>query len=78
MSCINFQPSDRLPRLAIAEPVEDGNDRSRRPVETYVEADGGGYDGPVRNATVRPDGRIIDHHRYTVTEAQYRDAAGGL
>ena len=40
-------------------PVEDGNDMSRRPVATYVEAYGGGYDGFVRNATVRPDGRII-------------------
>jgi hypothetical protein len=68
LSCINFQPSDRLPRLAIAEPVEDGNDMSRRPVETYVGAYGGGYDCLVRDATVRPDGRIIDPHRYTVTE----------
>ena len=57
-------------------PVEDGNDRSKRAVETYVGAYGGGYDGLVRNATVRPDGRIIDHHWHTVTEAQYRDAAG--
>ena len=64
------------PRLAIAVTVEDGNDRSRRPVETYVEAEGGGYAGLVRNATVRPDGRTIDYHRYTVTEAQYRDAVG--
>ena len=67
---------DRLGLELVAVPVEDGNDRSRRAVETYVEAHGGGYDGLVRNATVRPDGRIIDHHRYTVTEAQYRDAAG--
>ena len=50
-------------------PVVDGNDMSRRPVDTYVEADGGGYDGLIRNATVQPDGCTIDHHRYTVTEA---------
>ena len=67
---------DRLGLELVAVPVEDGNDRSRRAVETYVEAHGGDYDGLVRNATVRPDGRIIDHHRYTVTEAQYREAAG--
>ena len=67
---------DRLGLELVAVPVEDGNDRSKQAVETYVEAYGGGYDGPVRNATVRPDGCIIDHHRYTVTEAQYRDAAG--
>jgi len=67
--------TDRLGLKPVAVHVEGGNDRSRRAVETYVEACGG-YDGLVRNATVRPDGRIIDHHRYTVTEAQYRDAAG--
>ena len=62
----------RLGLKPVAVHVEGGNDRSRRAVETYVDA----YGGLVRNATVRPDGRIIDHYRYTVTEAQYCDAAG--
>ena len=67
---------DRLGLELVAVHVEGGNNRSRRGVETYVEAYGGGYGGLVHNAAVRPDGRIIDHHRYTVTEAQYRDVAG--
>ena len=66
----------RLGLKPVAVHIEGGNDRSRRAVETYVKAYGGDYDGLVRNATVRPDGRIIDHHRYTVTEAQYCEAAG--
>ena len=71
-------PTDRLGLELVAVHVEGGNDRSGRAVETYIEAYSGGYDDLVRNATVRPDGRIIDHHRYTVTEAQYRDAAGDM
>jgi hypothetical protein len=52
-------PTDRLGLELVAVPVEDGNNRSRRAVETSVEA----YGGLVHDATVRPDGRIIDHHR---------------
>ena len=70
--------TDRLGLELVAVHVEGGNGRSGRAVEAYVEAYGGGYDGLVRNATVRADGRIIDHHRYTVTEAQYRDATGDM
>ncbi|ELZ39872.1 GNAT family N-acetyltransferase [Halorubrum tebenquichense] len=58
----------------IAVPVQDGNDRSRRAVEKYVSSHGGQYDGIVRNSTARPDGTIIDHHRYTVTQKQYRES----
>jgi ribosomal-protein-alanine N-acetyltransferase len=55
----------------VAIPVENGNERSRRAVERYVNAHGGQYEGRVRHSTVRPDGRPIDHHRYTITNAQY-------
>ncbi|WP_348533331.1 GNAT family N-acetyltransferase [Haloarcula marina] len=67
---------DRLDVPLVAVPVEDGNERSRRAVEKYVEAHGGQYDGVVRNSTVRPDGRVVDHHRYTVTREQYRASVG--
>lgn len=59
----------------VAIPVEDGNENSRSAVAGYVESYGGQYDGIVRNATVRPDGRIVDRHRYTITREQYRAAS---
>ncbi|MWV40369.1 GNAT family N-acetyltransferase [Natrialba sp. INN-245] len=62
---------DRLDLDLVAIPVEDGNEKSRSAVEGYVERFGGGYDGVIRNATVRPDGRIVDRHRYTITREQY-------
>ncbi|WP_049928010.1 GNAT family N-acetyltransferase [Halopiger goleimassiliensis] len=65
---------DRLELDLVAVPVQDGNENSRAAVERYVEAHGGQYDGIVRNATVRPDGAIVDHHRYTITREQYRGA----
>lgn len=63
---------ERLDLDLVAVPVQDGNDTSRRAVEKYIESHGGQYDGIVRNATVRPDGNIIDHHRYTVSNEQYQ------
>ncbi|WP_370515919.1 GNAT family N-acetyltransferase [Halapricum sp. CBA1109] len=68
---------DRLDLGLVAVPIEDGNDRSRRAVEEYVERFGGQYDGVVRNATRRPDGRVVDRHRYTITREQYREATDG-
>lgn len=65
---------ERLDLDLFAVPVEDGNEKSRAAVSRYVEALGGGYDGVIRNATVRPDGRVVDHHRYTVTREQYENA----
>jgi RimJ/RimL family protein N-acetyltransferase len=65
---------DRLDLDSVAIPVEDGNERSRSAVEKYVDSFGGQYEGLVRNSAVRPDGRVVDHHRYTVTRAQYRAA----
>lgn len=62
---------ERLDLDLVAVPVQDGNERSRAAVERYVDELGGQYDGIVRNATRRPDGEIIDHHRYTVTAEQY-------
>ena len=66
---------ERLDLDLVAVPVQDGNERSRAAVEKYVSAHGGQYDGIVRNSAVRPDGTVIDHHRYTVTQTQYRESA---
>lgn len=62
---------DRLDLDLVAIPVQDENEKSRKAVETYVESHGGQYDGLIRNSTVRPDGTIINHHRYTITREQY-------
>ncbi|WP_226012267.1 GNAT family N-acetyltransferase [Halomicrobium salinisoli] len=67
---------ERLDLDLVAVPVEDGNEKSRSAVADYVASLGGQYDGLVRNDARRPDGRIIDHHRYTVTREQYEGAAG--
>lgn len=66
---------ERLGLELVAVPVQDGNERSRAAVERYVNAHGGQYDGLVRNSTRRPDGEIIDHHRYTITQEQYRSSS---
>lgn len=62
---------DRLDLDIVAVPIDAENDKSRQAVEKYVDAHGGQYDGLIRNSTVRPDGTIIDHRRYTITQAQY-------
>lgn len=67
---------ERLDLDLVAVPVQEENENSRRAVEKYVAAHGGQYDGIVRNATVRPDGEIIDRHRYTVTRDQYQNESG--
>jgi RimJ/RimL family protein N-acetyltransferase len=68
---------ERLELDLVAIPVEDGNEKSRSAVEGYIDPYGGQYDGVVRNATVRPDGRVVDHHRYTVTSEQYHETVSG-
>ncbi len=50
-----------------------GNENSRRAIEKYVEAHGGGHDGRLRNWHA-VDGEPLDVHRYSVTREQYRDA----
>lgn len=66
---------ERLDLDLVAVPVKDGNENSREAVERYIDSHGGQYDGVIRNSTVRPDGTIIDHHRYTVTQEQYRQVS---
>lgn len=64
---------DRLNLELVATGYESGNERSERAVEKFVDAVGGQYDGVVRNRTPVGDA-ILDHHRYTVTREQYRNA----
>jgi len=54
---------------------EEGNERSRRVIEAFVEEVGGQYEGCLRNWTPIGD-EIADHHRYTVTKQEYCEATG--
>ncbi len=61
---------DRLDLELVSIGYEDGNQRSERAVEKYIGRVGGQYDGCLRNWT--PLGETVaDHHRYTVTRAEY-------
>ncbi|MFC4987401.1 GNAT family N-acetyltransferase [Saliphagus infecundisoli] len=52
---------------------EDGNERSKMAIRKYVKAHGGQYDGLLKNWGPR-DRKVVDAHRYTVTQRQYREA----
>lgn len=62
---------NRLDLELVAIGYEEGNERSQRAVEKFIDAVGGQYDGVLRNWTPIGD-EIADHHRYTVTQGQYQ------
>ena len=62
---------DRLDLELVAIGHEDGNRKSKRAIEKFIETVGGQYDGVLRNWTPLGD-EIADHHRYTVTREQYQ------
>lgn len=67
---------DRLDLDVVALNHAEGNERSKRAIERVVDDVGGQYDGVLRNW--RPVGDVIaDHHRYTVTRAQYQRSLEG-
>lgn len=67
---------DRLDLEVVALDRADGNERSERAIEKFVDTVGGRYDGVLRNW--RPVGdEVADHHRYTVTREQYRQSGRG-
>lgn len=66
---------DRLDLDAVVVTVHEGNEKSRKAVSRYVEAHGGRREGLLRNFEVDMDGSVVDVHRYTVTQAEYRAAA---
>lgn len=53
----------------------DGNQKSKRAVEKYVDRFGGQHEGLLRNWQVNDDGSVVDMHRYTITQDQYTEAA---
>lgn len=66
---------DDLDLELVAIGHEEGNERSKRFIESWVQRHGGQYDGVLRNWTPM-DGGVADHHRYTVTREEYRAAIG--
>lgn len=62
---------ERLDLELVGAAHQDGNEKSKRAVETYVEANGGQYDGVLRNWIPKED-EVRDLHRYTVSREQYR------
>ena len=62
---------NRLDLELVAIGYEEGNERSQRAVEKFIDVVGGQYDGVLRNWTPIGD-EIADHHRYTVTQGQYQ------
>ncbi|WP_247003819.1 GNAT family N-acetyltransferase [Halosolutus gelatinilyticus] len=66
---------ERLDLELVTAGHNDGNEKSKRAIETYIEAHGGQYDGVLRNWVPMGDA-VADLHRYTVTRGQYYDAVG--
>lgn len=62
---------ERLDLELVAVTHIDGNERSKRAIETYVETHGGSYDGVLRNWETTGE-QPRDLHRYTISEEQYR------
>lgn len=56
---------DRLDLEQVSIGHEAGNERSKRAIEKYIERHGGQYEGVLRNRTP-VEGRVLDHHRYSV------------
>jgi RimJ/RimL family protein N-acetyltransferase len=65
---------DCLDLEVVAVAHMDGNEKSQRAVEKYVERFGGQHEGLLRNFQANDDGSVVDMHRYTITRDQY-DAA---
>jgi len=68
---------DRLDLEVVAVAHMDGNEKSRRAVEKYVDRFGGRHEGLLRNFQANDDGSIVDMHRYTITREQYETATVG-
>lgn len=67
----------RLDLEVVAVAHMDGNEKSRRAVEKYVDRFGGRYEGLLRNFQVNDDGSVVDMHRYTITSAEYDASKSG-
>ena len=56
--------------------VAADNEKSRRAVEKYVDDAGGRFEGVVRRGLPLTEGDVRDEARYSVSQAEWRDAGG--
>lgn len=61
---------DHLDLELVAVKYIDGNERSRRAIEKYVDRFGGQYEGLVRNS-LAVEGEVYDCHRYSISSEEY-------
>ena len=64
---------DRLDLELVVAVYIDGNEKSRRAIEKYVDRYGGRYEGLLRNWISQPDA-VADAHRYTISREEYLEA----
>lgn len=64
---------ERLDLELVAVEYIDGNTKSKRAIEKYVDAFGGQYEGLLRNR-LAIEGNVFDCHRYSIGREQYRRA----
>jgi RimJ/RimL family protein N-acetyltransferase len=68
---------DRLDLEVVAVAHMDGNEKSQRAIEKYVDRFGGRREGLLRNFQANDDGTVVDMHRYTITREEYDASTGG-
>ncbi|WP_273836782.1 GNAT family N-acetyltransferase [Halococcus sp. PRR34] len=66
---------ERLDLEVVAVTHHADNEKSKRAIEKYIEAHGGRCDGRLRNWVPYGD-EVADEYRYTITQAEYREATG--
>jgi RimJ/RimL family protein N-acetyltransferase len=64
----------RLDLDLVAVSHHPDNDQSERAIEKYVERFGGRREGLFRNHLTCQDGTVVDEVRYSVSQAEYREA----
>lgn len=65
---------DRLDLELVVAAHVDGNETSRRAIETYVERYDGQYEGLLRNWHPQAD-TVADAHRYTISRGEFFEAS---
>ena len=67
---------DRLDLPMVEANVSDGNERSRRGVENYVERHGGRYEGLLRRSATAGyyETEVVDQHRFTIAREEWEAA----
>jgi ribosomal-protein-alanine N-acetyltransferase len=68
---------DRLDLEVVEVYHYEGNDRSRRAIEKYVDRFGGRHEGLLRNARATQGDGPRDAHRYTISRSEFEAARDG-